>query len=67
MVEREPWAPDGKRKNLNKLFKIFVDYREKELRDRVKAVGGQWDPAIKKWRLLLERIRVLGPEKRIQK
>ena len=65
VIEREPWVPDGKRKNPTKLVEIFVDYHEKELRDRVKAVGGLWDPAIKKWRLPLERVRVLGLEERM--
>ena len=36
---------------------VSVHFTEKELRDRLKAAGGRWDPGEKVWRVLYGSIR----------
>ena len=44
---------------------LRVGWREVELRQRVKAAGGKWDPAARVWRLRRDRAEELGLEDRI--
>jgi len=47
------------------LVKIIVAYTEKALRDRLKAVGGRWDPQEKLWVVQYGSIRGTELEERI--
>lgn len=46
---------------------VKVFFRENELRERVKAAGGQWSKAEKLWRLPYRTVVSLGLEHRIAK
>ena len=42
-----------------------IHYREAELRETVKAAGGQWQPQERLWKLSYETVIKLGLDKRI--
>ena len=42
-----------------------IHYREAELRETVKAAGGQWQPQERLWKLPYETVIKLGLDKRI--
>ena len=44
---------------------IRIGYNEVELRSRIKACGGKWDPRKKIWQLSYEKIKKLDLLKRI--
>lgn len=46
---------------------VRIAYGETELRAKVKAAGGLWDPEARLWRLNKHKIRSLGLSKRIVK
>ena len=49
----------------NKLFSIRIAYGERELGQRVRALGGKWNRKRKLWRVSWEVIQKLGLEDRI--
>lgn len=63
VVDEAPWEPSAG--SQSRLVGVRVDYRESELRNRVKAAGGQWGPEKKLWRLRSREARELGLERRI--
>ena len=44
---------------------LRVGWRELELRRRVKAAGGKWDPVARIWRMRRDRVAEIGMEDRI--
>jgi len=44
---------------------VRIDYRESELREKVKATGGIWRPRQKLWEMRYEDIVALGLESRV--
>ncbi len=44
---------------------VRVEYRESELREKVKAAGGIWRPRQKLWQLSYEAVVALGLESRV--
>ena len=44
---------------------VRIHYREAELRETVKAAGGQWQPQERLWKLPYETVIKLGLDKRI--
>ncbi|PNU19806.1 hypothetical protein C2E25_10880 [Geothermobacter hydrogeniphilus] len=64
IVEAKPWIPPYTEGPARKVL-IQVSYGETELRKKVKAIGGLWDPVKKAWVLQLQQVRDLKLEKRI--
>ena len=50
VVEEKPVTMAGRYRD-GDLVLVVVAYGEKELRDRLKALGGRWDPREKLWRV----------------
>ncbi|UCH52579.1 MAG: hypothetical protein JSW09_08165 [Pseudomonadota bacterium] len=46
---------------------VRIFYRERALREKVRAAGGQWSANEKLWRLPLDKVRALQLEHRIAK
>ena len=65
IVESAEWRPGGGRVAREKLVSLRVDWRELELRRRVKAAGAVWDSRNRVWWLSLGRVEDLGLESRI--
>lgn len=71
IIDAAPWRPDP----LPELpppppprprrVGIRVAYGERDLRDKIKAVGGTWSKDEKLWRVPSDQITALGLEKRI--
>ncbi len=65
VVDRSSWQPAGRRPNDEAVVAVRVDWHESELRQRVKAAGGKWDPGKRVWRLDREHVGRLELESRI--
>jgi len=64
VVDESPW--DGRPKaSRNRLVDIKVRYDETELRERVKGMGGTWDPQRRVWTVGFAKVQALGLEDRI--
>ena len=59
VVDRRPYAI--------KEDLVRIDFAETELREKVKAAGGRWDPNHKLWRIPRAATRALGLTKRVVK
>jgi hypothetical protein len=59
VVEETSWMPPGA------LFLIRIHYDEVDLRTRVKAAGGVWEPALKLWKVDRDTVRRLSLSSRI--
>ncbi len=67
LVEEEvQWQPRKRRRD-DELVAVTVGFAEKDFRERLKAVGGKWDPAEKVWRVPYGVIRGTDLEERIAK
>ena len=53
----KPGQPGTKTKRT--IVAVRVDWQELEIRQKVKAAGGKWDPAARVWRLSRERVESL--------
>jgi len=60
VVESHPWQPAATDTAL-----VQVDFEEHELRERIKACGGCWEPALKRWRVPRRLVTELQLEKRL--
>lgn len=65
IVDRSSWQPVTRRLDGEALVTVRVDWHETELRQKVKALGGKWDPVKRVWRLGREHVESLGLERRI--
>lgn len=64
IIEEKPWRPAPRLKDTD-LVPVAVGYGEQELRLRLKAVNGKWDPQAKLWHVLYGAIRGTDLEERI--
>jgi hypothetical protein len=58
-------APLIKRPSGDEILAVQLDHRERDLRQRIKSRGGQWDPQAHVWRLPRKLVRQLGLLKRV--
>jgi hypothetical protein len=65
VVEEKPWQPPFRWRDEDTV-PIIVAYAEKDLRDRLKAAGGRWDPDAKLWLVPYGSVRGTELEERIQ-
>ncbi len=63
IVDRVSWQPVKRRVDGEALVMVRVDWHETELRQKVKAAGGKWDPV--RCGLGREVVENLGLERRI--
>jgi len=62
VVESQPWQPATPDTAL-----VQVGFEEAEVRERIKAHGGTWEPALKRWRLPRHLVPRLGLENRLDR
>ena len=65
IVDSSEWRPGGGRAEGEQMVSLRVDWRELDLRQRVKAAGGIWDRTNRVWRLSARRVEELRLESRI--
>jgi hypothetical protein len=65
VVEEKPWQPRLRLRD-GDIVPVVVNFPEKDLRDRLKAVGGKWDPKAKLWHVAYGSIRGTDLEERVQ-
>jgi len=69
IVDEVPWTPAGRRpvvlRDRYSSVWVRIRFEERELRERVKAAGAQWDPERLLWLLPLNKAQALGLEDRI--
>ncbi len=65
VVEEKPWQPSPRLRDED-IVPVIVNYSEKELRDRLKAAGGKWNPEEKLWLVRYGSIRGTELEARVQ-
>lgn len=66
VVEEKLWSPRIRLKE-EEIVAVAVAYTEKELRNMLKAVGGQWDGQERVWHVSLRAIRGTELESRVIK
>jgi len=52
VVEEKPWQPSACLR-AGDIVSVAVNFAEKELRDRLKAAGGKWNPEEKVWHVYM--------------
>lgn len=67
IVERGFWDPGSEKLKEEKHVEIKVGYNEMELRAKVKAGGGRWNPGRKVWEISYRAAKELGLAERIIK
>jgi len=65
IIESKPWQDNNKKITETKSMDIRIEYNEAELRSRIKACGGKWDPQKKVWQLSYEKVKKLDLLERI--
>ncbi len=65
IVAASDWSPRGRPVEGGEVVSLRVEWRELDLRRRVKTAGGTWDPEGRVWRLALGRVKELGLESRL--
>ena len=65
IIDEKPWQGKNKKISKNKSMDIRIGYNEVELRRRIKACGGRWDPHRKVWQLSYEKVKELDLLERI--
>ncbi len=65
IVGASEWLPGGGPVDGGEIVSLRVGWRELDLRRRVKAAGGTWDPLNRVWRLHVERVKELGLKSRV--
>ena len=65
IIERGFWDTDGGKLKEGKQVEIKVGYKETEIRTKVKAAGGRWNPERKVWELSYKEVKNLGLSDRI--
>ncbi len=64
VVEEKPWQPSARLRNED-IVPVAVDFAERELRNKLKAAGGKWNPEEKVWHVPFGLIRGTELEERI--
>lgn len=64
IVEEKPWQHSLRLSEAD-IVPVIVNFTDKTLRDRLKAVGGKWDPDEKLWLVPYGAIRGTDLEERI--
>lgn len=64
IVEEKPWRPRA-RFSEEDIVKVMVAYSEQDLRAKLKAAGGKWDPEDRLWQVRYGAIRGTELERRI--
>ncbi len=62
---RTEWVAEDASRGGESMIAVRVGWQELDLRRKVKAAGGRWDPAKRVWVLSRERVESLGLEGRI--
>jgi hypothetical protein len=65
IVDEKDWIPKEFIAS-DKKVQLRIDYKEEELRNKVKTAGGYWDPETKAWQLTYKKAMELGLKNRIQ-
>lgn len=65
IVDEKTWKPDKSDSFLKKIVNIRIDYRESELRKKVKKVGGVWNRSKKLWEVPIKGILKYNLEGRV--
>ena len=66
IIDEIPWQPKPKRKELaDKIVRLRIGIKERNLQKSVKAVGGIWKPKEKLWHLPYEKAAMLQLQSRI--
>jgi len=65
IIEDKPWQENNKNIPKYKSVDIRIGYNEIELRSRIKACGGKWDPHRKVWQLSYKKVKELDLLERI--
>jgi hypothetical protein len=64
IVEEVDWEPKARRKAGDSIVGLRIDWREIELRSKVKQAGGKWNPKRRVWEMRYDRVVELGLEGR---
>ena len=64
VVEEKPWKHFIRYRDED-IVPVMVAYTEKDLRDKLKALGGKWDPEAKLWHVPYGSVRGTELEERI--
>lgn len=64
--EAVDWEPNGKPKE-TRIVAVRINWQEEDMREKVKAVGGKWDPELKLWWMEYGQVELLGLVGRIEK
>ncbi len=65
IVDQGFWDPDESiGKKSRKVF-VKINYSETELRTKIKAAGGRWEPDKKLWEIEHKKLKPMGMEDRI--
>jgi hypothetical protein len=64
VVDDVPWAPSPQAES-HQLVYVAIEYREWELRERIKEAGGSWHRARRVWVMTYGSARQLGVDDRI--
>lgn len=64
VVEEKPWHPVVRLRDED-IVPVQVNFSELDLREKLKAAGGRWDPEVKLWHVTYRPIRGTELEERI--
>ncbi len=65
IVDQSSWQPEEEGQDGEEIVAVRVGWQESELQREVKAVGGEWDPGERVWRLRRKHVGRLELEGRI--
>jgi len=65
IIENIPWQPNPAKIPMNKVMDLRINGNEVALRNRVKIVGGKWNPWRQVWHLSYKKVVELGLTDRI--
>jgi len=65
IIEKSAWEPSQPKWQADTLVALQVAAQERELRQRVKAAGGKWNPKEVVWELPYGRVVALGLTERV--
>ena len=65
IVDEKDWAPGVHATPTNKRVHVRIGYDEMDLRERIKAAGGNWSPDKKGWLVPYSAVLDLGLERRV--
>jgi hypothetical protein len=65
IVSKPDWDPLPSTTARRQRMPVRIDVRETQLREKVKAAGGRWDPDKRVWQLPMEQVLQLGLAARV--